>query len=319
MSALAPAPSPARPGRRAAARRAAPARGGSVLFDAPGPRTRRRVLLASVVAALALAGAVVLAVLRLAERGQLDAELWAPLLDPRTGEFAIVWSRLGEGLSLTLRGAAAATLASVVLGVLVASVRLSLGRYARLPLVAAVELLRGLPVVVTIIYVRALAPALGLDVPDFWILVVGLTLYNSVIISEIVRAGVLSLPRGQVEAGLAVGLTRAQTMRLVQLPQAVRAMLPALISQLVVILKDTALASIVLTNLRDTLWHADRIRDSLDNPLQMYTVVALVFIVVCLGLDRLARWTERRLSRSTTAAPAAAGAAASAGAGPLGA
>ncbi|CAA9389981.1 MAG: ABC transporter, permease protein (cluster 3, basic aa/glutamine/opines), partial [uncultured Quadrisphaera sp.] len=282
----------------------APARGASVLFDAPGPRTRRRVLVASVVAALVLAGLLVLALLRLAERGQLDAELWAPLLDPRTEEFAIVWGRVGEGLSLTLRGAAAATVLSVVVGILVASVRLSLGRVARLPLVGAVELLRGLPVVVTIIYVRALAPALGLDVPDFWILVIGLTLYNAVIISEIVRAGVLSLPRGQVEAGLAVGLTRAQTMRLVQLPQAVRAMLPALISQLVVILKDTALASIVLTNLRDTLWHADRIRDSLDNPLQMYTVIALVFIVLCLALDRLARWTERRISRSTTTAAA---------------
>jgi glutamate transport system permease protein len=259
------------------------------------------VLVGTVGVAALLLAAIVAVVLRLAERGQLDAELWAPLLDPRTEEFPVVWERIGSGLLLTLRAAAAATVASLALGVLIATVRLGLGRLARLPLVAAVELLRGLPVIVTIFYVSVLLPAIGVDVEDFWFLVIGLTAYNCVIISEIVRAGVVSLPRGQVEAGLAVGLTRGQTMRLVQLPQAFRAMLPALISQLVVILKDTALASIVLTGLQDVLWHADRIRGTLDNPLQMYFVVALIFIALCLGLDRLARWTERRLSRSTTA------------------
>lgn len=259
-------------------------------------------MVASVVAAAVLLAVVVAAVLRLAERGQFSAELWGPLLDPGTEEFPIVWGRLGAGLALTLRAAAAAMVASIALGVVIALVRLSLGRTARLPLVAAVELLRGLPVVVTILYVSVLLPLVGLDLPDFWFLVVGLTAYNSVIISEIVRAGIVALPRGQVEAGLAVGLTPGQVMRLVQLPQAVRAMLPALVSQLVVILKDTALGSIVLVNLQDTLWQADSMRSVLDNPLQMYSVIAVVFILLCLALDRLARWAERRLSRSTTSA-----------------
>ncbi len=274
--------------------------GATVLFDAPGPRTRRRVLIGSVVAVVVLLAAVAAAVARLAERGQFDASLWGPLVDPGTTEFPLVWGRIGAGLALTLRAAAAAMVASVVLGTVIAAVRLSLGRRARLPLVALVELLRGLPVVVTIVLVSVLLPAVGLDLAPFWFLVIGLTAYNSVIISEIVRAGVLALPRGQAEAGLAVGLTPSQVMRLVQLPQAVRSMLPALISQLVVVLKDTALGSIALTVLQDTLWQADSIRTVLDNPLQVYFVVAVIFIALCLLLDRLATWVERRLSRSTS-------------------
>ncbi|SDQ33825.1 amino acid ABC transporter permease [Quadrisphaera sp. DSM 44207] len=274
--------------------------GATVLFDAPGPRARRRTRLVSVAAGALLLALVVAALVRLSARGQLDAELWAPLVDPRTEEFPVVWGRLAEGLSFTLRAATAATVASAVIGVAIAAARLSLGRYSRLPLVGAVELLRGLPVVVTIFYVSVLLPEVGLDVGNFWFLVVGLTAYNCVIISEIVRAGVVALPRGQAEAGLAVGLTRGQTMRFVQLPQALRAMLPALISQLVVIIKDTALASIVLANVRDVIWHADRIRGSLDDPLQMYAVVAVLFVVICLALDRLAHAVDRRLGRART-------------------
>ncbi len=277
---------------------------GSVLFDTPGPRTRRRVLVASVITGVLLLTALTLVVLRLVDRGQFDAELWAPLLNPATEEFALVWGLIGTGLSLTLRAAVVAMIASLLIGVVIAVVRLQLGRVARIPLVGVVELLRGLPVVVTIVFVSVLLPRIGIAADPFWFLVVGLTAYNCVVISEILRAGVVTLPRGQVEAALAVGLTRGQTMRLVQLPQAFRAMLPALISQLVVILKDTAIGSIVLTGLEDTLYQGDLIRRNLDNPLQTYAVIALIFIVLNLLLSRLAVFLERRLSRSSKSNPA---------------
>ncbi|GAA4989743.1 amino acid ABC transporter permease [Kineococcus glutinatus] len=269
----------------------------AVLFDAPGPRARRKILVGSVLAAAAVLAVLVLVVLRLADRGQFEAELWAPLVDPRTEEFPLVWERLGGGLLVTLQAAAVAVVASLVVGVLLATARLGLGRTARLPVVGLIELLRGLPVVVTILVVDTLFRTIGFDVATFWSLVVGLTLYNCVIIAEITRAGVLSLPRGQVEAGLAVGLTRGQVMRLIQLPQALRAMLPAIISQLVVILKDTALASVVLSGVDDLLRVADRLRITLDNPLQTYFVVAVVYIVINLVLDRFAQWLQKRLSR----------------------
>ncbi|PPK98457.1 glutamate transport system permease protein [Kineococcus xinjiangensis] len=272
----------------------------AVLFDAPGPRARRRILIASVVAGLAVLALLVVAVLRLVERGQFDAEKWAPLVDPSTKEFPQVWGLLLDGLLVTLQAAALAVVASLLIGVTLAAVRLSLGRAGRMPLVALMELLRGLPVVVTILYVYVVFLATGLDVEQFWALVVGLTLYNCVIIAEITRAGVQSLPKGQVEAGLAVGLTKSQVMRLIQLPQALRAMLPAIISQLVVILKDTALAIVVLNSVHDLMWHANKIRIFLDNPLQTYFVVAVIYILLNLVLDRLAHWTQRRLSRAGT-------------------
>ncbi len=275
----------------------------SVLFDAPGPRARRRVLIASIVAAVLILAGLTLVVLRLVDAGQFSGELWAPLVNPGTEEFPLVWGLIGSGLSLTLRAAGVAMVASLLIGVVIAVLRLQLGRIARIPVVGVVELLRGLPVVVTIVFASVLLPIIGLDVDQFWFLVVGLTAYNSVVISEILRAGVITLPQGQKEAALAVGLTRGQTMRLVQLPQAFRSMLPALISQLVVILKDTAIGSIVLTGLEDTLYQGDLIRRNLDNPLQTYAVIALIFIVLCLLLSRLAVWVEKRLSRGSKSSP----------------
>ncbi|MEJ5945108.1 amino acid ABC transporter permease [Pseudokineococcus basanitobsidens] len=270
----------------------------AVLFDALGPRALRRVRLFTVLAAVLAVAVVAVAVARLAQRGQFDAELWAPLFDPTTDEFPLVWERLGRGLLWTLAIAGTAMAASVVVGVLIAVARLSLGRVGRLPLVAVVELLRGLPVVVTILYVSIALPEVGLDLSDNWYLAVGLTLYNCVIISEIVRAGVVAVPRGQVEAGRAVGLTDRQVMNGIQLPQAFRSMLPSVISQLVVILKDTALGAIVLVGVSELARQGRQLRNALDNPLQMFLVIAVIYIVVNLVLGKSAERLERRLSRS---------------------
>ncbi len=128
-------------------------------------------------------------------------------------------------------------------------------------------------------------------------LVIGLTLYNSVIIAEIIRAGVASLPRGQGEAALAIGMTPRKAMATVLLPQAFRTMLPALISQLVVVLKDTSLAA-VLALYTELLRQGNLISLNLDNPIQVLFVVGVIFIVINYALSRLATWLERRLSRS---------------------
>jgi glutamate transport system permease protein len=130
-----------------------------------------------------------------------------------------------------------------------------------------------------------------------------LTAYNSVIIAEIIRAGVASLPRGQREAALAVGLTSGQTMRAVLLPQAFRVMLPALISQVVVIVKDTSLAA-VLGIYPELLKEGNLIAQNLSNPIQMLTVVGIIFVIINFSLSRLAVWVERRLSRRSTGAAA---------------
>jgi glutamate transport system permease protein len=130
--------------------------------------------------------------------------------------------------------------------------------------------------------------------------VIGLTAYNAVVIAETVRSGVVSLPRSQVEAASAIGLTRGQSLRLVQLPQAFRIMLPALISQLVVVFKDTSLGFIIL--FPEAISFARIAIQTLSNPLQLYFVIAVLFIAINYLLSRFAQWVERRLSRAVPAA-----------------
>ncbi len=282
----------------------------TVLYDAPGPRARRRHLVAGLVALAVIVALVAVVAARLNAQGQFAADLWAPLVDPSDESFQDVWRLLGEGLVATLKAAALAIAFSLVLGSLIGAGRLMLGRRARIPLVGVIELLRGLPVVITIYVVSRVLPEAGADLSTLpggeglWFLVIGLTLYNSVIIAEILRAGVASLPRGQREAALAVGLMPGATLRLVLLPQAVQVMLPALISQLVVILKDTSLAA-VLGLYTELLRNGNLIALNLDNPIQVLTVVAVMFIALNYLLSVVARALERRSSRSgtTTATP----------------
>lgn len=269
----------------------------SVLYDIPGPQSRRRTLIGSLLAGAVVLVVLVLVILRLVEQEQFTAEKWGPLLDPRTEEFPLVWQRIGFGLQATLVAAALAVVFSLVVGTLLAVTRLVSAPWYRWLVVGVVELLRGLPVVVTIFFAARALPALGVDLPILVYLVIGLTLYNSVIIAEIVRAGVASLPRGQAEAAAAVGMTRGQSLRLIQLPQAFRVMLPALISQLVVVLKDTALGFIILYP--ELLRTAQIVVQTTRNPLQMFFVVAVIFILLNYALGRLAGYVERRLSRST--------------------
>jgi glutamate transport system permease protein len=275
----------------------------SVLYDAPGPRARRRSLIGTVIASVLFLALAVVVLRRLNERGQLSMELWGPFIDPGNENFALVWELLARGLQATLTAAVLAIAFSLVAGTALGVARMMLGKWQRLPLVGIIELLRGLPVIVTIFYVYTLIRAADLDITalpgddGLWFLVIGLTLYNSVIIAEILRAGVASLPRGQREAALAVGMTEWQVMRSVLLPQAFRTMLPALISQLVVILKDTSIVAILGLYI-ELLRRGNLIAQNLDNPIQSLFVVGVIFIAINYALSRLAVWTERRLSRA---------------------
>jgi glutamate transport system permease protein len=278
----------------------------AVLYDAPGPAARRRALIGSVVAAMLLAGLVWFALNRLADAGQFAAERWSPMLDPGDEVFDQVWTLLGQGLRATLTAAAISIVASLVLGTALGVLRMTIGRRWRWPLVGVMELLRGLPVVIAIYFASRVLPDVGVDLSGLpgedglWYLVIGLTAYNMVIIAEILRAGVASLPRGQREAAASIGLTHWQTMRLVLLPQAFRVMLPALISQLVVVLKDTSLAAI-LGIYPELLDRANTIAQNLDNRIPMLFLVGVVFIAINYLLSRVAVRVERRLSRKGTA------------------
>lgn len=257
----------------------------SILFDAPGPRARRRTLVWSVVAGVALLALVALALLRLVDRGIFDAERW----DIFT-EDTVTWEALvRRGLGATLRAAAVAGAISLVAGGLLATARTSQHRWLRLPAAVWIELFRGLPVVLLMFFAL-----LALDFTPFRAVVVGLSLYNTAVIAEILRAGLLSLPAGQREAALAIGLTPGQAMRLVLMPQAVRRMAPSLVSQLVVLLKDTSLGYIV--SYVELLRVNRELRDFFGSRyiFSLFLVTAALYIGVNFTLSRIAVYLERR-------------------------
>jgi glutamate transport system permease protein len=292
----------------------------TVLYDTPGPRTRRLTAIGSLIAAIGVAATAYFFVYRpLDEKGQFTMEKWGPLIDPGNEVFHLVWQRLGEGFQATLTAAGLAIVASLLAGTVLAVLRVQLkalrarrfvGLNRPVALLArgtgwlltaltrfCVEIFRGLPVVITIFFVAKALPDLGIDLGDeLWYLVIGLTIYNGVVIGEILRSGMENLPGGQREAAEAIGLTSFQTTRLVLFPQALRIMLPALISQLIVVLKDTSLGFII--SYEEVLRNSTFIIQNLDNPIQVYAVVGAIFILVNYLLSKLAEYTERRLSRS---------------------
>lgn len=263
-----------------------------VLADPPGPRGRRRILVASIVALAALATLVGLAGHRLADKGQFEGELWSVFVDEPE-----LWDLLWNGLLDTLRAAATGMVLAVFLGILLAFARLSENPVARVPATALVEILRGLPLLMLILFAYLGMPALGLDLSAFWALVIGLTAYNGAVLSEIFRAGILSIDKGQTEAGLAVGLRGIQIFRLIQFPQAVRRMSPTLISQLVTLLKDTSLGFVI--GYTELLREGRSAVEFLGGryALPVYTVVAAIYIAVNLTLSLTARRLDRRQAR----------------------
>jgi glutamate transport system permease protein len=263
----------------------------SVLFDAPGPRGRARQRLVAIVGGLVILAFLVFALWKLGQKGNLDADKWLPFL---TGE---IWaSYLIPGLINTLEAAGISIVLAGLFGLVFGIGRLSTNPAIRWVSTIVVEFFRSVPVLVMMIAAWSLyAFSLQLD-PDITSLtgvVTGLTLYNGSVVAELLRSGVGSLPAGQAEAGLSIGLTRGQTLRAIQLPQAVTAMLPALMSQLVVVLKDTALGVIILYP--ELLTTFSQIGSYKSNPVPALIVIALVFIIINYALTTLAGYIERRL------------------------
>ncbi|HEX2038692.1 MAG TPA: amino acid ABC transporter permease [Acidimicrobiales bacterium] len=260
-----------------------------VLADVLGPRARRRVLVLSVVAGVAVAVVLGLAVKRLADRDQLAEQLWRPLTDDAVLRF--LWG----GLANTLRAALVAMALALVAGAFLALGRLSRTGPVRWLTGAWVEFFRAVPLLLLILFSGLGLPKYGVDLDVFWYLVLALVAYNSAVLAEIFRAGILSLDRGQFEASYAVGLSYWETMLSVIVPQAVRRMVPAVVSQLVTLLKDTSLGYVITY---EELLRRGRITGEFyRNPLQALVLVAVVYVVVNFVLSVTARRLEDRQRR----------------------
>ncbi|WP_139981423.1 amino acid ABC transporter permease [Nocardioides litoris] len=258
---------------------------GSVLFDAPGPRTRVRHVLYSVAAGVVVLVALGAAAWRLYDADQFAGEKWEVFVTPDYVRIILL-----DGVVKTLQMAAASIAGAVVFGALFGIGKLSDHAWVRWPSWAVVELFRAIPVLLMMVFTwYALGPT---GDNSFRAVVVALTVYNGAVLAEVLRAGVLAVPKGQSEAAYALGMRKSQVMVQVLVPQAVKIMLPAIISQCIVALKDTALGLYVLAPGLTFIYR--QLYLEFNNRVPTMIVVAGLYIVINLLLTALANWAQRR-------------------------
>jgi glutamate transport system permease protein len=260
----------------------------SVLYDVPGPRARARHRVYGVVGFLAIAALVGYMGWLLWQAEQITPAQWTFLSEPD------IVSALFEGLLATLGAAASAIVLAVVFGGVFAAGKLSSHAVVRWPCIAVIEFFRAVPVLLLIFF---LFLVFGDVLGRYWALVLALMLYNGSVLAEIFRAGIKAVPRGQSEAAYAIGLRKGQVLRLIQAPQAVTTMLPAIISQCVIALKDTALGYAIgapeVTRIAKQIFTSP----VYNNPIAVGLMLMAVFVLINYSLSRLARWLEGRMRR----------------------
>lgn len=269
----------------------------SFLYDHPGPRAKRRNLLLTVVFGIALLALLWVIFRRFDQHGQWAAAKWKPFTE------ASVWTNfLIPGLIQTLEAAGVAMVLALAFGIVFAVGRLSEHRWLSIPVGAVVEFCRAVPLLLMIFFVFYGLPfLLQAPVPAFWAVVAGLTFYNGAVLAEAFRAGVHSLPSGQSEAAYALGMRKSLVMRHILVPQAARAMLPIIVSQLVVLLKDTALGYIIAYP--ELLQRASEVTANRGNLVAVFIVTAAIYIAINATITWFAGWLERRTRRTTTGRP----------------
>lgn len=264
-----------------------------VLFDAPGPKGRRRILLISVLSVLIMLALLAGGLLQMADRGQLDPDKWIVYL--RADYIAF----LGKGLIGTLQATAVAAVVAFPLGMLLALGRLAPTKPLSWVSTAWIEFFRGVPMLLVVYAFLLLLPAFGVTFDRFWMLVIPMILVSSATTAEVFRAGINAVDRGQHEAAAAIGLTQAQRMRHVILPQAIRLVLPSLILALVSLLKDSTLGYVVSFN--ELQYQAKNMVSITRYLVQTYVVVSVIYIVLNMVLTKIALRLDARMKQRAVA------------------
>jgi len=264
--------------------------GASAIFDAPGPRGRRWVTIFTIISLIAIAFGLMMAGRQFQINGQLAPEKWAPFTVAANQRFFLTAMR---NTALAAAGAAALALP---LGLVLALGRLSKLRIVRAPVTAVIEFFRAVPLLLIIFVFLFALPKYGLNPNLYWKLVIPIALCDGATIAEVFRAGILSLPRGQTEAGLANGLTDKQTFWNIVFPQAVRVVVPSLVAQVVILLKETTLGYVV--SYAEMQYQAQifySYHSDLSIIIQTLTVVSLLYVILNISISWVARWLEQRL------------------------
>jgi glutamate transport system permease protein len=259
----------------------------SVLFDTPGPRARGRYRLYSVLSSVLLLAVLALILWRMYDTGQLEYAKWEPFVTP-----AYIRALLVEGLLKTLQMAFTSIIFAVVFGAIFGIGKLSERAWIRWPCWLVVEFFRAVPLLLLIVFVFYSFGIGAGGIGSYWSVVIGLTLYNGSVLAEVFRAGINAVPKGQGEAAYALGMRKSQVMMSVLMPQGVKIMLPAIISQCVVALKDTSLGYYVLAPGLTRVGKA--IYGDFPNQVQTAIVLATIYILTNLALSWVATLAQRK-------------------------
>ncbi len=266
------------------------------LYEEPGPRMRKKIAVGTAISAVLVAALIAFVVWRFYITGNLDAKYWSFFLKPTT------WAFLGQGFLGTIEVALTAGAMSLVLGLL-----LMLGRISGIKPLAIVcrviiDFFRGVPSLLLIYFFFLVVPQYGIKMPSFWMIALPVGFAASGVLAEVFRAGVNAVPRGQTEAAMSLGMRKSHITFKIVLPQALRIVIPSLISQLVVVVKDTTLGYVV--SYPDLLQNARVLISNYDALVSTYFVVAIIYIIVNYGINKLAlvvsnRTGNRVLSRNS--------------------
>ena len=249
------------------------------LYEEPGPKTRRRIAAFTVLASLGLGFLIYYIIWQFALTGQLEARYWDFFLKWST------WRYLGLGLLSTIRSALTAAVIAIALGFIMMRGKLNRLLPIRWVSVALIEFTRGVPTLLLIYFFFLVIPRMGFQIGAFWRITLPCAISASGIIAEAFRSGVNAVPKGQTEAGLSLGLSDLRVFYQVVFPQAIRFVIPSLISELVIVLKDTTFAYVV--SYPDMMQNARVLITNHDALLSVYLVVAVIYILINYGLNRL--------------------------------
>ncbi len=262
----------------------------TILFDAPGPIAARRIRWITIVSVIAIAASIFYAIYLFGVNGQLAPAKW---------EIFTKWPiirYLLKGLRNTLLAAAGSAMIALPLGVVLALMRLSPQNLIRWVGTGLIEFFRSIPLLLLIYIFFIALPKYGVNPDLYWKLVIPIGLCSGATIAEVFRAGILALPKGQAEAAEALGMTRNQVMGYVVLPQAVRLVMPSLLAQVAILIKDTTLGYVV--SYPELQFSAKVLVSNTGDLIQTYLLVTVVFILVNLAITRVADgWSKRQQRR----------------------
>lgn len=267
-----------------------------VLFDAPGPRGRRRIAITTVLSIVVIGLLLTAALIQFGKNGQLAADRWQPFTHWPYVHFLL------QGLEGTLKVTAVAAVFAFPLGAILALLRVSPNRALRYPATAYIEVFRSIPLLLLVYAFLLALPSYHINPSLFYKLTIPIVLVNAALLAEVFRAGINAVDRGQSEAGAAIGLRYHQVMRIIVVPQAIRIVVPALVTQFVSLLKDSTLGYVV--GYPELMKQGQNLTVYTHLLVQTFLIVTAVYVLVNYALGQCARALEQRLNARPRASTA---------------